>query len=157
MAIVITEFLTSQLWLGNIHLSRDQAQWSYLQFKKFHTIEYVPRITDFCSCIYVLGCRLSLVRLCDSDFGIIPVDDITIGITCAAFCFHISHISFTSSWYLFCLSVIVLARLCLCGTAMSISYYHYYYYYYYNLKHDCRRIVACCVKKEPHSQCVRSA
>jgi len=23
MAIVITEFLTSQLWLGNIHLSRD--------------------------------------------------------------------------------------------------------------------------------------
>jgi len=33
----------------------------------------VPRITDFCSCIYVLGCRLSLVRLCDSDFGITPV------------------------------------------------------------------------------------
>ena len=48
----------------------------------------MPRITDFCSCIYVLGCRLSLVRLCDSDFGITPVDDITIGITCAAFCFH---------------------------------------------------------------------
>ena len=48
----------------------------------------MPRITDFCSCIYVLGCKLSLVRLCDSDFGITPVDDITIGITCAAFCFH---------------------------------------------------------------------
>jgi len=35
------------------------------------------------------GC---LVRLCDSDFGITPVDGITIGITCAAFCFHIAHI-----------------------------------------------------------------
>ena len=39
------------------------------------------RITDFCSCIYVFGCKLSLVTLCDSDFGITPVDDITIGIT----------------------------------------------------------------------------
>jgi len=35
--------------------------------------------------VYVLGCRLSLARLCHSDFGITPVDDITIGITCAAF------------------------------------------------------------------------
>ena len=51
------------------------------------------RITDFCSCIYVLGCKLSVVRLCDSDFGITTVDDITIGITCAAFCFHMAHIS----------------------------------------------------------------
>ena len=72
----------------------------------------MPRITDFCSCIYVLGCKLSLVRLCVSDFGITAVHDITIGITYAAFCFHIAHISFASSWYLFCLSVIVLARLC---------------------------------------------
>jgi hypothetical protein len=48
----------------------------------------VPRITDFCSCMYVFGCRLSLVRLCDSDFGITPVDDITIGITCAAFAYY---------------------------------------------------------------------
>ena len=54
-------------------------------FKIFLTIEHVPRITDFCSFIYVFGCRLSLVRLRDSDFGITPVDDITIGITCAAF------------------------------------------------------------------------
>ena len=53
----------------------------------------MPKITDFCSSIYVLGCRLSVVRLCDSDFGITPVYDITIGITCAAFCFHIAHIS----------------------------------------------------------------
>ena len=36
----------------------------------------MPRITDFCSCIYVLGCRLSLVRICDSDFGITAVDGI---------------------------------------------------------------------------------
>ena len=43
----------------------------------------MPRITDFCICIYVFGCRLSLVRLCDSDLGITPVDDITIGITCS--------------------------------------------------------------------------
>ena len=46
-------------------------------FKKFITTEHVPRITDICSCIYVLGCKLSLVRLCDTYFGIIPVDDIT--------------------------------------------------------------------------------
>jgi len=39
---------------------------------KFLTIEHVPRITDFCSYMYVLGCKLSLVRLCDSDFGLIP-------------------------------------------------------------------------------------
>jgi len=67
-----------------------------------------------------LGCKLSVVRLCDSDFGITPVDDITIAITCAAFCFHIAHVSFASSWYLFCLTVVVLARLCVFGTAMSI-------------------------------------
>ena len=71
--------------------------------------------------MYVLGCRLNLVRLCASDFGITPVDDITIGIACAAFCFHIAHISFASVWYLFCLSVIVLARLRVFGTAMYIK------------------------------------
>jgi hypothetical protein len=41
----------------------------------------MPRITDFCICVYVFGCKLSLFRLCDSDFGITPVDDIAIGIT----------------------------------------------------------------------------
>ena len=71
----------------------------------------MPRIIDFCSCIYVFRCKLRLVRLCDSDFGITPVDDITFGITCAAFCFHIAHISFASSWYLFCLSVIVFGEI----------------------------------------------
>ena len=59
--------------------------------QKFLTIEHVPRITDFCSCIYVFGCRLRLVRLCDSDFGITPVDDITIRITCVAFPYHHHH------------------------------------------------------------------
>jgi hypothetical protein len=39
---------------------------------------------------------LSRFNLCDSDFGITAVDDITIGITCAAFCFHIAHILFVS-------------------------------------------------------------
>ena len=65
--------------------------------------------------------KSSLFRLCDSEFGITPVDDITIGITWTAFCFHTAHISFASSWYFFCLSVIVLARICVFGTAMSIK------------------------------------
>jgi hypothetical protein len=81
----------------------------------------VPRITDFCICICVFRCKLSLFRLCDGDFGITPVDNSTIEITCTAFCFQIARISFASSMYLFCLSVIVLARLCVCGTAMSIK------------------------------------
>jgi hypothetical protein len=81
----------------------------------------VPRITDFCICTYVYGCKLSLFRLCDSDFGITPVDDITIGITGTAFCFHITLISFASSRYFSCFSVIILARLCVFGTAMSIK------------------------------------
>ena len=58
--------------------------------------------------MYVFGCNLSLVRLCDSDFGITPVDDITIGITCAAFCFHIAHISFASAWYLVIIIIIII-------------------------------------------------
>ena len=54
------------------------------------------------------GASQVFFRLCDSDFGITPVDDIAIGITWTAFCFHIAHISFASSWYLFCLSVIII-------------------------------------------------
>jgi len=71
--------------------------------------------------MYVLGCKLSVVRLCDGDNGITPVDDITVWITCAAFCFYMAHISFASSWYLFCLSVIVLETSCVFGTAVSIK------------------------------------
>jgi len=70
--------------------------------------------------MYVFGCRLSLFRLCGSEFGNTPVNDITNGIPWVVFCFQIAYISFASSWYLFCLSVIVLARLCVFGTAMSI-------------------------------------
>jgi hypothetical protein len=68
--------------------------------------------------MYVFGYKLSLSRFCDSDFGITPIDDITVGISCAVLCFHIAHISFAPSWHLLCLSVIVLARLCVFGTAM---------------------------------------
>jgi len=42
--------------------------------------------------ICVLGCKLSVVRLCDGDFGITAVDGIAIGITCAAFCLYTAHI-----------------------------------------------------------------
>ena len=103
--IIIVEFFTSRLWLGNSHLSWDvvinriRLGGLICSLKKFLTIEHVPRITDFCSCMYVFGCKLSLVRLCHSDFGITPVDYINIGITCAAFCFHIAHISYYVSYY----------------------------------------------------------
>ena len=76
----------------------------------------MPRITDICSCIYVFGCRLNLVRLCDSDFGTTLVDDVTVGITCAVFClllllllsssllFSRGGTLFTSFSEIFCLS-----------------------------------------------------
>ena len=130
--IIIIIFLTSQLWLGNIHLSWDAvinriglgglicSLKSFLQLNMCQELQ-IFAFVYICICVYVLGCKLSLVRLCDSDFGITPVDDITIGTTCAAFCFHIAHISFASSWYLFCLSVIVFARLRVFGTDMSIK------------------------------------
>jgi len=111
--IIIIKFLTSQLWLGNIHLSLDviinriRLGGLICSLKSFLQLNMCQE-TDFCSCMYVFGCKLSLVRLCDSDFGITPIDDITIGIVCAACCFHVAHISFASSWYLFCLLVIVL-------------------------------------------------
>jgi hypothetical protein len=41
-----------------------------------------------------------------------PVDDITIRITCTVFSFHITLISFASSRYFSCFSVIILVRLC---------------------------------------------
>ena len=94
----------------------------------------------------MFGCKLILVRLCDSDFGITPVDDITIGITCAALCFHIAHISFSSSWYLFCLSVIVLAILCVFGTAMSIKkvFYVFLFIKVMSVKRYCFFPYVCC-------------
>jgi hypothetical protein len=70
------------------------------------------RITTFCICIHVFGCRLSLFKLCDSDFGIIPVAYIAIGTTCTASCFHIARISFASSWYFFCFLLLFWRDLC---------------------------------------------
>ena len=64
-------------------------------FKKFPTIEHVPRITDFCICMYVFGCRLSLFILCDSDFGNTPVDGVTNGITWAVFCQFLVFVLFS--------------------------------------------------------------
>jgi hypothetical protein len=52
-----------------------------------------------------------LVTVCDNDSGITPVDYITIGITCAAFCFHITH---------FIRQFLVL-----------LLYFYYQYYYRY--------------------------
>jgi hypothetical protein len=63
--------------------------------------------------MYVLEYKLRRFRLCDNDFGITPVDDITIGITCAAFCFHIAH-----------------------------YYYYYYYYCYYLLQLSSHSVAA---------------
>jgi len=106
---IIIEFLTSQLWLGNIHLSWDVAinrimlgglicsLKSFLQLNMCQELQICAAVY-----IYVLGWyKLSVVRLCDSDCGITAVDDITVGIICAAFCFQITHIVFASSWYNF--------------------------------------------------------
>ena len=96
--IIIIEFLTSQLCLGNIHLSWDVVInrirlggliCSLTCFLQLNTCQELQIFGIF---LYVFGCRLSLVRLCGNGFGITPVDDITVGITCAAFCFHIAHI-----------------------------------------------------------------
>jgi len=83
----------------------------------------VPKITDFLSCIYVFVCRLSLVRLCGTDFRITPVDYITIGITCAALCFHIAHIGTAMSikkvFFVFLYIKVMSGRLK--GTVLSVS------------------------------------
>ena len=96
---------------------QNQARWSYLQFKKFLTIDYVPRITDFCICVYVFGCKLSLFRSYGSEFGVTPVDDITIWITWATFCLHIARISFTSYYYYYYCCCCCCC--CCCFTAMA--------------------------------------
>ena len=97
----------------------------------------MPRITDFCSFVYIFGCKLSLVTLCDSDFGITPVDDVAIGITCAAFCFQIAHIhspvlgTCFVSRSLFWRDYVYLEQMFL-----SKRCYYYYYYYYYILRQE---------------------
>jgi len=125
--IIMSEFLTSQFWLGIIHLAWDavinriRLDGLICSLKSFLKLNMCQELQNFAVVCMYSGVKLCLFRLCDSDFGITPVDDITIEIICAAFCFHIAHISFASSWYLFCLSVIVLARLCVFETAMLIK------------------------------------
>jgi len=72
--------------VGNIHLSWDvvinriRLGGLICGLKIFLQLNMCQELEIFCSCIYVLGCRLSVVRLCDSDFGITPVEDIIINI-----------------------------------------------------------------------------
>ena len=72
--------------MGNIHLSWDvvinriRLGGLICGLKIFLQLNMCQELEIFCSCIYVLGCRLSVVRLCDSDFGITPVEDIIINI-----------------------------------------------------------------------------
>jgi len=126
LGLLLSNFSLLSFELGNIHLSwdvvinRSRLGGFTCSLKHFLQLNICQELQTF-AVVYMYSGADCLVRLCDSDFGIAPVDDITIGITCAAFCFHIAHISFASSWYLFCLSVIVLARLCVFGTAMSIK------------------------------------
>ena len=100
--IIIIEFLTSQDLLGNIHLHWDvvinRIMFGGLicSLKTFLHLNMCQELQFFRG-TYVFWCRLSLVRLCDSDFGITPVGDITIGIISAAFCFHRVHFVFVSS------------------------------------------------------------
>jgi hypothetical protein len=84
----------------------------------------VPRITDFCICIYVFGCKLSLFRLCDSDFGITPVDDITIRslVLCFASTERIFYSVVLGVCFIFQLlfwqDYVYWGQLCVLGTAM---------------------------------------
>ena len=50
-------------------------------FTSVHINIYIYIYIFICVCVCVFGCKSSLFRLCGSDFGITPVDDITIGIT----------------------------------------------------------------------------
>jgi hypothetical protein len=93
----------------------------------------VPRITDVCICIYVFGCRLSLFRLCDSDFGITPVDDYyqhhlyCVLLPHSAYC--IGQLLVFALFFSHCFGEIVCTgdscvywgQLCVLGTAMCIG------------------------------------
>jgi len=77
--IIIIEFLTSQLWLGNIHLSWDvimnriRVGGLICSLKSFSQLNMCQELQIFAVVyIYILGCKLSVVRLCDSDFEITP-------------------------------------------------------------------------------------
>jgi len=84
--IIIIEFFTSQLQLGNIHLScdiiidRNRLDGLIYSLKSSLQLNMFQKLQIFAFFLYVLGCKLSLFRLCGSNFGITPVDDITNGI-----------------------------------------------------------------------------
>ena len=132
--IIIIEFLTSQLWLGNTHLSWDvvinriRLGGLIYSLKSLLKLNMCQELQIFAVVYIYWGCKLSLVRLCDSDFGITAVGDITIGITCAAFCFHIAHISFASSGtcfdcrLLFWRDCVYLGQPCLSKTCSLFSF-----------------------------------
>jgi hypothetical protein len=63
------------------------------------------------------SCRF---RVCDNDFGITPVGDITIGITCTVFCFHIALISVIII-IITIITIIGSVHLTVLGTAYSLT------------------------------------
>ena len=76
--ITIIEFLTSQLWLGNIHLSWDavinriRLGGLICSLKSFVQLNMCQELQIF-AVVYMYSGAGCLVRLCDSDFGITPV------------------------------------------------------------------------------------
>ena len=100
---------------GNIHLSwdvlinRNRLGCLICSLKSFLQLNMCQELQIF-AVVYLFGCKLSVVRICNSDFGITPSDGITIGITCAAFCFQIAHTSF---------AIIII---------IIITVYHYHWY-----------------------------
>ena len=48
-------------------------------------------ITDFCRYMYILVCRCSLICVCDKDFGITPVQGITIGNYYYKYYYYVAH------------------------------------------------------------------
>jgi len=116
-----SNFFTSQLWMGNIHLSWDvvinRIRLGGLTCSLKDSYNWTcAKNYGFLQLYIWLGCKLSVVRLCDSDFGITTVDDIIIGINCAAFCFHIAQIVYFIHQFL----VLVLFVGCCFGEIMCI-------------------------------------
>jgi hypothetical protein len=71
----------------------------YVKINRYNPKHLYPKLNGYGDNgnVYVLGCRLSLVRFCDSGFGITPVDDITIGITYYYYYYYYYAVVFCSS------------------------------------------------------------
>jgi len=93
----------------------------------------VPRITDFCSCMYVFGCRLSLVRLCNSDYFcclLLPhstyfIRQFLVLVLFVNYCFG----EIMCIWDSYVYQKDVLCFLIHKSSVRSIKNYYYYYYY----------------------------